>query len=73
MKDHFEVMPHPNGGYAVVGQPDEESTMEATKRDRRFHSPYEALEYAGTLGARYTPFYGAEVRQEMRARRTLGR
>lgn len=73
MKDHFEVVPHPNGGYAVVGQPDEESTMEATRRDRRFMSPYEALEYAGNLGARYAPCYGAEVRQEICTRGTLGR
>ena len=71
--DHFEVKHHPNGGYAVVGQPDEESTVEATRRNRCFQDPYEALEYAGTLGARYTPRYGAEVRQEVRTRRTLGR
>ena len=69
MKDHFEVVPHPNGGYAVVGQPDEEPTVAATKRDRRFQSPYEALEYAGNLGARYTPRYSAEVREEMRKSR----
>ena len=72
MKDHFEVVHHPNGGYAVVGQPDEESTVKATKRDRRFRSPYEALEYAGNLGAQYTARYSAEVRREIRTGRSLG-
>ena len=73
MKDHFEIVHHPNGGYAVVGQPDEESTVEATRCDRRFQSPYEALEYAGNLAARFAPFYSEEVRQDIMERGFHGR
>lgn len=73
VKDHFEIVHHPNGGYAVVGQPDSEPTEIAKPRDRRFTSPYEALMYAGDLSAHRAPRYGAEVLPEVRQRTFPGK
>lgn len=73
MKDHFEVVAHPNGGYAVVGQPTEDLTVHATKRDRRFLTPYEALDYSHRLAATYPTRYSDEVREEIQERGFHGR
>ena len=73
MNDHYEILNHPNGGYAIIGQPTEDLTVEATKKDRRFTSPYEAMDYSERLSAKHPTRYSDEVSQEIRERGFHGR